>query len=54
MGGWGCDVVSAMPDFSLSPLLAHTCMPDRCKSFISIHIVNEGGVGWGGGGVRGF
>jgi hypothetical protein len=27
----------------VSPLLAHTLTPDRCKSFISIHIANEGG-----------
>jgi hypothetical protein len=31
---------------TVSPLLAHTCMPDRGKSFISIHIVNDPG-GWG-------
>ena len=31
----------------LNPVLAHTCARDRCKSFISIHIVNEGGGGVG-------
>jgi len=28
-------------DFPLSPLLAHTCTPDRCKSFISTHITDD-------------
>jgi hypothetical protein len=32
--------------FSLSPLLAFTCIPDRCKSFISIDITNDP-RGWG-------
>jgi hypothetical protein len=27
--------------FGLSPLLAHTLAPDRRKSFISTHIVND-------------
>jgi hypothetical protein len=27
--------------FPLSPLLAHTCTPDRRKSFISTHITND-------------
>ena len=31
--------------FPLSPLLAHTSTTDRCKSFISIHIAKQGGVG---------
>jgi len=31
--------------FELSPLLAQRSTTDRCKSFISIHIAKQGGVG---------